>query len=717
LWQLHCGVINFLKRIKNNILSIVNPAAAEKDTVQEASFGKLSLSYKAVQGKKKLNIPGDCAGPLSVSIDSFGGRAYGTTFSLSLKYTQPEIKAELIDLSIEICPAFPNDSLMMVNGFQSWSRSEEMGRLDRVLPLLSAAKPFLAACGDRNIYRQSGKPGRFHSWTYTYFRFPDDRVFFAGSLSEKSGYTVFNYDFSSGILKIRKDCQGSFAQDGSELLNLYIGFGDLDTLMGEYAELSGHTRPLAPKINGWCSWYNYYTSVSEEIVLANLGVLKSSKLPLDCFQIDDGWQQAIGDWLSPNLKFPSGMKMISSKIKAAGFRPGLWLAPLICVPSSVLYRENPSWLLRDQRGRPVKAGFNPGWEGFFYALDFYAPGVQEYLGSVLDKVQNEWGYSMLKLDFLYAAALVPGKGRSRGQIMSEVVDFIDQHTRNSIILGCGVPLGPSFGRFDYCRIGSDVGPDWQDYLRLLGYPERVSTENSLTSTIGRRHLDGRMFRNDPDVYILRDGVKGVNENRLDNHQRHTLFFLNNLLGGLIFFSDHFDELSGTQQRMLRSSFPRVEAKVTGFESYRKLYIFEFSIEGKKYLAYCNLSSQQRTVKLPSGLWFSHEYFLTAAGTNLVLEPYQSISFYQARQFNYGPLSLLGSTGHLFPGAQVETVQVRGREIEIALKEHSSAETVIYLAVPAGIEPYHAGGLSYDLLSYEGVTYIAVPLDGSQEATR
>ncbi len=717
MWQLHCGVINFLKRIKDNFLSLVNPAAAGKDTVPEASFSKLSLSYKTVQGKKKLSIPGDCTGPLSVSIDSFGSCAHGTTFSLSLKCTQPELKPELIDLSIEMCPAFPKDSLMMVNGFQSWSRSEEMGRLDRVLPLLPVAKPFLAACGDSNIYRQSGKPGRFHSWTYTYFRFLDDRVFFAGSLSEKSGYTIFDYDFSSDILKIRKDCQGSFAQDGSQLLNLYIGFGGLDTLMDEYAELSGHTRPSAPKINGWCSWYNYYTSVSEDIVLANLGVLKNSKLPLDCFQIDDGWQQAIGDWLTPNNKFPSGMEITSNKIKTAGFRPGLWLAPLICVPSSALYRENPSWLLRDERGRPVKAGFNPGWEGFFYALDFYAPGVQEYLSSVLDKVQNEWGYSMLKLDFLYAAALKPGKGRSRGQIMCEVVDFIDQHTRNSIILGCGVPLGPSFGRFDYCRIGSDVGPDWQDYLRLLGYPERVSTENSLICTIGRRHLDGRMFRNDPDVYILRDGVRGVNENRLDNHQRHTLFFLNNLLGGLIFFSDRFDELSGTLQRMLRSSFPQVEAKVTGFDSYRKLYNFEFSIEGKNYLAYCNLSSKQRTVKLPSGLWFSHEYFLSDPGTNMALKPYQSICFYQAEPGHQYPANLLGATGHIFPGAQVETVQVIGREVSIELKKHSSSETVVYLAVPACSSPYQFGGQSYDLLSHKDITYIAVPVDGEQEFNR
>jgi alpha-galactosidase len=706
-------VINFLKRIKDNFLSLINPAASGKDTVQEASFIKLVLSYKSVQGKKKICIPGDSTGPVSVSIDSTGGCVYGTTFSLVLKCTQPKLEPELHDLTIEICPALPNESLMMVNGFQSWSRSEEMSRHDRILPLLPAAKPFLAPCGDSNIYRQSGKAGRFHSWTYTYFRFLDDRVFFAGSLSEKSGYTIFDYDFNNDLLKIQKDCQGSIAQDGIQILNLYFGFGDLNTLMDEYAGLLGSTRPHAPKINGWCSWYNYYTSVSEELVLKNLSVLKNSKLPMDCFQIDDGWQRAIGDWLTPNSKFPSGMEMVSRKIKADGFRPGLWLAPLICVPTSALYREKPSWLLRDEKGRPVKAGFNPGWEGFFYALDFYAPGVQDYLSAVFDKVQNEWDYSMLKLDFLYAAALMPKRGKSRGQIMCEVVDFIDQHTRESIILGCGVPLGPAFGRFDYCRIGSDVGPYWQDYLRFLAYPERVSTENSLTCTIGRRHLDGRMFRNDPDVYILRDGVKGVNENRLDNYQRHTLFFLNNLLGGLIFFSDCLDELSSTMQRLLYSSFPQVEAQVTGFDSYRNLYHFEFSVEEKIYLAYCNLSSKQRTVKLPSGLWFSHEYFLTEPGTNLTLKPYQSICFYQVESNNQNTVNLLGASGHIFPGAQVKAVQVFGRKVNIELKKLSASETVVYLSVPAGGNPFEIGGCSYDLLSHNKITYIAVPINDGQ----
>ncbi len=29
-----------------------------------------------------------------------------------------------------------------------------------------------------------------------------------------------------------------------------------------------------------------------------------------------------------------------------------------------------------------------------------------------------------------------------------------------IILGCGVPLMPAFGKVDFCRIGADVDLEW-----------------------------------------------------------------------------------------------------------------------------------------------------------------------------------------------------------------------------------------------------------------
>jgi hypothetical protein len=279
--------------------------------------------------------------------------------------------------------------------------------------------------------------------------------------------------------------------------------------------------------------------------------------------------------------------------------------------------------------------------------------------------------------------------------MSEVVDFIDQETRGSIVLGCGVPLGPVFGRVDYCRIGSDVGPYWEDYLKLFSYPERVSTENSLACTIGRRHLDRTSFRNDPDVFILRDGLPGINQNRLNANQRLTLFFLNNLLGGLVFFSDDLPGLTANQLQLLRSSFPQREVEITGLDSYNNLYHFEFTTAGKSsYLAYANLSSSARTVRLPGGQYFSPDHFILRPGEAFTLEPYQSACFYRVEPVP-GSLYLIGASGHIFPGSQIDLLEADGDYVTLRLHPDSAAETTVYLSLPEGKQGVKVNGQYYD----------------------
>lgn len=703
-------MIDFLRK-RNNIPGSVNPDSGAVERKSAEIFKSLELSYRSGNRKRILRLPGLYSDSITLQLDSTNSHEHGLVMALTLATREGETSLELQDFSLQLQPGLSPECKMMVNGFQSWSRSEELGAKDRIAPLSFIARPLLAPCGDTNFYRYKGKRGCHHSWTYTYFRHPGGRTLFIGSLNENDGYTLFEYDYSRDSLLIRKDCTGASAGPGCQLLKLYIGWGSVDLLFREFAALTGSTRASAPKAAGWCSWYNYYTSVSEEIIRKNLAELSESKLPLEYFQIDDGWQKAIGDWLECNDKFPSGMQPLCEEIKSGGFRPGLWLAPFICVRSSEIFREKPQWLLRDQRGRPVRAGFNPGWEGFFYALDFYAPGFQDHLSRVFSLVQEQWGYSMLKLDFLYAAALLPQNGRSRGQIMSEAMDFIDQQTRGSKILGCGVPLGPAFGRVDYCRIGSDVGPYWEDYLKLLNYPERVATENSLVCTIGRQHLDGNVFRNDPDVFILRDGIRGINENRLNHNQRFTLFLLNNILGGLIFFSDDLAGLAAGQLQLLRRSYPLKETEITAFESSRGLHKFEFAVGAKSYLAYANLTADPQKINLPGDYFFSPEHFMLQPGASLDLEPYQGICLYRV-EFSSDAIFLLGASGHIFPGAQVEELVMQGDSADLKLHSDASAETEVFLGLPPGRDGCTVNGIRYSAGHENDLNYIKVPFQGS-----
>jgi alpha-galactosidase len=673
-------------------------------------FARMELA--CLEGRQKRFYYTREAPPDGISItleNSAQGLQHGQQVLAELRHREP---LELLGFKLELLPGLAGSGGMMVNGFQSWSRSEELGAADRIPPLFAPARRILAAYGDYRYHRYSGRPGRLHSWTYTYFRLPGGAVFFIGSVDEKAGYTLFEYDYGRDRLLIEKDCLGAVSAKSYPLLRLYLGWGELEPVLKEYFSLLPLPRRIPPRATGWTSWYNYYTGISEAIVRHNLKELSRRELPLEIFQIDDGWQSALGDWLEGNAKFPAGMPALAMAIREHGFRPGLWLAPFICDRTSRLFQENPQWLLRNRRGKPVKAGFNPNWKGWFYALDFYAPGFQDHLRRVFQTVQEEWGFSMLKLDFLYAAALLPRQGKPRGQVMHEVMEFVHAQTRKSRLLGCGVPLGPAMGRVDYCRIGSDVAPYWEDrFLKALQYRERVSTVNSLAGTIGRRHLDRKAFRNDPDVFMLRDGAgagAGGNgsRNRLDPEQRYTLFFLNNLLGGLIFFSDNVDGYKDEQLQLLRRSFPSLDAELLALDHDRGLYRIEFMIEKKSYLALCNLTAAPRTLTLEGGPYFHPDLFVLFAGHTVTLEPYRTLCFYRVEPRESKPY-LLGSTGHIYPGAQVEKLIIRPQSITLHLHKHASPESKVLLAVPRGVINLQVNKVNYPVTLKNRVHFVTV----------
>ncbi len=671
-------------------------------------FERLNLGCMVDDRLAYYRLPGSLPPFLDLQIDAFNEALNGHVISIDLSSAAKQPAVKLYSFSVELQPALPRNTKMLVNGYQSWSRSELMGEQDRLKPLFMPTRSLLGPFGDYDLFKYSGKKGHLHSWSYTYFRLADGRVVFFGSLDERSGYTIFEYNYADGKLVIHKDCKGAEVGESASLLKLVMSTGEPDQMFDLYCKLTGNVRTQAKKISGWCSWYNYYTAVSESNIMQNLENLSKKKIPLDVFQIDDGWQAAIGDWLEENSKFPSGMQAVAREIEKKGYRPGLWLAPFICVPSSKVFRDKPHWLLRNTKGRPVKAGFNPGWGGYFYALDFYAPGVQDYLDQVFWQVQDNWGYRMLKFDFLYAAALLPHAGKSRGQIMSEAIDFITARTKQSTLLGCGVPLASAYGNFEYCRIGSDVGPYWNNYLARLNYRERVATENSLVCTIARKELDRRFFRNDPDVFILRDGTNGINENKLIPEQRYTLFLLNNLLGGLIFFSDNVGELSESQLVLLQSVFPLTETKVIEYTALADLHSFKFIAADKEYMLFANLSPNVREVKVTGSYYFHPELFLVPPGKTLTLAPCQSYCLYRVKRsdVNY---YLLGAVGHIFPGAQVEqfTTDLSAEKVEIITHREASPETTLYVGVPSCAGSVTVNGQNRMLLEKDGFIYAKI----------
>ena len=73
--------------------------------------------------------------------------------------------------------------------------------------------------------------------------------------------------------------------------------------------------------------------------------------PFEVFQLDDGSQANIGDWLRTNDTFPSDLDAIADAIRAAGRTPGIWLAPFLAAADSDLAAEHPGWLAPLPAGR------------------------------------------------------------------------------------------------------------------------------------------------------------------------------------------------------------------------------------------------------------------------------------------------------------------------------------------------------------------------------
>lgn len=660
-------------------------------------FGSARLVFKDKGQTETLTIANlDCQHP-TISLRSGRRRlGHGELFTLHLTSAEP---IELIDFTLEAQVDAPGK--MLVNGFQSWSQSRELSAGARLPRLFAPSRLLLAPYGDYHLARYSGKKGRFHSWSWTAFTTGDNWLLLA-SANEDQGYTKFTAALPPGKLSIRRDCRGQVT-GGYPLLQLYIGQGREQEVWDEFVSLLSRGGE-ARRCTGWTSWYNYYTKINEEIIRDNLQALSATGHPFDLFQIDDGWQDAIGDWLQVNSKFPSGLAPLARGIRLKGYRPGLWLAPFICTAKSRLWRENYDWVLKDEKGRPVKAGWNPGWDGWFYAMDFYAPGFQTWLRQVFSTVFKQWGFQMVKLDFLYAVALRPHHGRCRGRIMAEAMEFLRQVCGENYILGCGVPLAQSAGRVEYCRIGADVAPFWEDrFLAAINYRERVSTINSLYSTLHRQMLDRRFFRNDPDVFILRDGTRGVNENKLNLHQRHTLFFLNNLLGGLVFFSDNVGEYTPKQKKQLAEMFPGEETEVTNLVSRDDVYTIEFRGAGREYVALANLSRRPLRQQLPPGRWFHPELQVAAGAVDL--EPYQTLCLAKV-QAKPGPY-ILGSSGHIYPGAQVESFTQAGEGWTLTLKAHSAPHSRVWIALPDSSKELQVNGQIFPVREEAEIPWVII----------
>lgn len=327
---------------------------------------------------------------------------------------------------------------------------------------------------------------------------------------------------------------------------LLIALGRPEELLECYAEAVARwneARSATRTQTGWCSWYYYFTGVSEADVLENVAALRSARgvAPVSVVQIDDGYQRAVGDWTSINERFPSGMDTLAQRIRDAGFRPGLWLAPFTAAADSQLAIQHPEWMVQDDHGRPAEAGTN--WDRTLYGLDTTHPGAREWLRSLFATVVERWGYDYLKLDFLVTAALPGRRFRpvTRAAALREGLELVREVVGNDVyLLGCGCPLLSGVGPLDAMRIGTDVATEWTSSRGAASaetntYP---GAAGAMRNTLLRAWMHPTLWANDPDCLLAREARSSLTLDEV-----RALASAIGLTGGMLMLSDRVADLT------------------------------------------------------------------------------------------------------------------------------------------------------------------------------
>ena len=407
----------------------------------------------------------------------------------------PEKAIEIVELTVVFPYEFDKKDYIFMNGYQSWTVCKEYS-IDTTNLAAEAAARILRhrktdRSGDREFTDYPKQNRWLHGVSYGYVR-QESLLKFFGSLNEEQGFTFFDIDTDAGTLTVRKDLSKRFFDSAFTALDVVFIHGSENEVFDQYFDMLGISSTQAKPVTGFTTWYRYQQDISEKKVLKDIQDVSDNavRYPCQLFCLDEGYENAIGDWLTPKKgAFPHGIYPITKKIISSGFRAGIWIAPFICEKHSKMYKKHSDWLLRDANGKPVPACSS--WRKC-YCLDASNPAFRRHLKNVLLTMRDDWGVSVFKFDFLYAACIQPSATQTRAEKMYDAMRFLKECVGNSVTIACGVPLMAAAGVVDYCQVSCDLSADWFPPLTPSSR-EQNSTYRALIDLICHRHLSGRAF--------------------------------------------------------------------------------------------------------------------------------------------------------------------------------------------------------------------------------
>ncbi|GKY90624.1 hypothetical protein MPSEU_000035900 [Mayamaea pseudoterrestris] len=317
-------------------------------------------------------------------------------------------------------------------------------------------------------------------------------------------------------------------------------------------------RPLqnGSLLTGWCSWYFAYERISAQMLRDNFSKMAGLRttVPTNVSVVDDGYMTAWGDWDSIKLKeFPQGMEAVSRDISRFGMRPGVWMAPFAADKHSKLAKNHPDWIIRNHAGAPANSSNCGKW---FYGLDATNPAVRHHVHTSVQRAVKQWGFNVLKIDFLYAACLEGNGKYDPSMSRAEAMDLALQTIRHAAgpdvyLIGCGCPIATGIGFVDAMRVSADTGPTWYP-ARPLPYWDNgtlPSLRAMLRNSVARAPLGHRWWHNDPDCLMFGEHT------RLSDDEVASAASVVAMTCGMLLLSDDLPKVPDHRMRILSKIFP------------------------------------------------------------------------------------------------------------------------------------------------------------------
>lgn len=123
-------------------------------------------------------------------------------------------------------------------------------------------------------------------------------------------------------------------------------------------------------------------------------VAVASRLGVDVFTIDDGWQEDYGDNAVNTKAFPKGLDEIVEAVERRGMRLGLWVPLAAVSPHTAVYREHPEWLCKDAHGQPKFTATMAGGQ----AVMCLATPYREVAAKRINELIGRYHLKYVKLD-------------------------------------------------------------------------------------------------------------------------------------------------------------------------------------------------------------------------------------------------------------------------------------------------------------------------------